>query len=114
MFAFNGKNQVETLWERYNQFIVEAKDEKKAIGGVEGDAGEEETDDGGTGPIIKEALENHTKMVERLIKSGADEKVKDKEGHVAKDYDYHPDADAEVLDQEKKAEMKRDGSRNEL
>ena len=60
MFAYNGKNQVETLWERYTQFkIKEAEVEKseKAGGAL---------DDGGTRPIIREALDNHTKMVELL------------------------------------------------
>ena len=28
MFAYNGKNQVETLWERYSQFVSDAKLEK--------------------------------------------------------------------------------------
>eukprot|EP00562_Extubocellulus_spinifer_P004543 CAMPEP_0178518028 /NCGR_PEP_ID=MMETSP0696-20121128/26021_1 /TAXON_ID=265572 /ORGANISM="Extubocellulus spinifer, Strain CCMP396" /LENGTH=908 /DNA_ID=CAMNT_0020148529 /DNA_START=66 /DNA_END=2792 /DNA_ORIENTATION=- len=104
MFAYNGKNQVETLWERYKQFMAEPK---------EGEA-EEDKEDGGTGVIIKDALLNHTKMVESLINSGADQKIKDKEGHVAKDFDFHPDADAEVLNQEKEAEKKRDASKNEL
>ena len=34
--------------------------------------------------------------------------------HTAKDFDFHPDADAEVLKQEAKAEKSRDGSKNEL
>mmetsp|Transcript_5917 Transcript_5917/g.17020 ORF Transcript_5917/g.17020 Transcript_5917/m.17020 type:complete len:928 (-) Transcript_5917:85-2868(-) len=114
MFAYNGKNQVEVLWERYAQFVTEGEAEQLAA--IEGEGGDDsaETDDGGTGGIIKGALLNHTKMIDLLVKGGADESIKDKEGHAAKDFDYHPDADAEVLDQEKKAEKKRDGSRNEL
>ena len=100
MFAYNGKNQVETLWERYNQFAAEQEDPK--------------ADDGGTGPIIREALSNHTALVDLLIKSGADTKLKDKEGHTAKDFDYHPDTDAELIEKEAKAERIRDESRNEL
>eukprot|EP00568_Trieres_chinensis_P002301 CAMPEP_0183293248 /NCGR_PEP_ID=MMETSP0160_2-20130417/2005_1 /TAXON_ID=2839 ORGANISM="Odontella Sinensis, Strain Grunow 1884" /NCGR_SAMPLE_ID=MMETSP0160_2 /ASSEMBLY_ACC=CAM_ASM_000250 /LENGTH=938 /DNA_ID=CAMNT_0025454335 /DNA_START=100 /DNA_END=2916 /DNA_ORIENTATION=- len=110
MFAYNGKNQVETLWERYRQFVAEAEAEKRQ----EGESDGEETDDGGTGPIIKEALESHTKMVDLLMKGGADASIKDKEGHTAADFDYHPEQDEEVLDQEKKAEKARDESRNEL
>jgi hypothetical protein len=40
--------------------------------------------------------------------------LKDKEGHVAKDFDFHPDADGEVLEKEAKAEKTRDESKNEL
>lgn len=104
MFAYNGKNQVETLWERYQQFVKEAEVENKG----------EPVDDGGTGPIIREALDNHNKMITLLIKSGADETIKDKEGHTAKDFDYHPDADTEVLKQQELAGKKRDESKNEL
>ena len=73
MFAYHGKNQVETLWERYTQFkIKEAEVEKseKAGGAL---------DDGSTRPIIRETLDNHTKMVELLLKSGAVTSIKDKE-----------------------------------
>lgn len=104
MFAYNGKNQVETLWERYQQFVKESE--------VESPNGK--VDDGGTGPIIREALDNHRKMVDILIKNGADQNIKDKEGHVAKDFDFHPDADSSVLEQEEKAGKKRDASKNEL
>jgi len=108
MFAYNGKNQVETLWERYTQFVKEAEMEKKTNGG------DSAVDDGGTGPIIREALDSHNKMVDILIKNGASQTIKDKEGHTAKDFDFHPDADADVLEQEEMAEKKRDASKNEL
>jgi len=104
MFAYNGKNQVETLWERYNQFLIEAEAEKT----------EEEVDDGGTGPVIQEALNNHTSLIELLLKNGADINMKDKEGHAAKDFDFHSDTDAEVLNKEVKSEKIRDASKNEL
>lgn len=101
MFAYNGKNQVETLWERYSQYVTtEAEDGN--------------SDDGGTGPIIRDALDNHTALVDMLLKSGADASLKDKEGHTAKDFDFHPDADAEVLEKEAKKEKVRDASKNEL
>ncbi|CAB9523462.1 ankyrin 3, node of Ranvier (ankyrin G) [Seminavis robusta] len=106
MFAYNGKNQVETLWERYNQFVAEAKAEKKT--------GDEKVDDGGTGPVISEALENHKTLIDQLLKAGADPNLKDKEGHAASDFDFHPDADSEVLDKEAKAEKVRDQSKYEL
>lgn len=66
-------------------------------------------DDGGTGPVIREAVANHVALVELLLKNGANPKLKDKEGHVAKDFDYNPDADAEVLSKaEKVAGSKKD------
>lgn len=101
MFAYNGKNQVETLWERYSQYVSDA------------DKGEN-VDDAGTGPIIKQALANHNALIELLLRKGADPNLKDKEGHTAKDFDFHPDADAEVLKKEANAEKARDGSENEL
>lgn len=120
MFAYNGKNQVETLWERYSQFVSDAKLEKSA--GAEGDdatknangADKKDIDDGGTGPLIQEALKNHTTLVDLLLNAGADTTLKDKEGHTAKDFDFQPDADSELLEKEEKAERKRDESKNEL
>lgn len=121
MFAYNGKNQVETLWERYSQFISDAKLEKstsadggKVSAAVEEADKKEDIDDGGTGPLIQEALKNHTSLVELLLKAGADTTLKDKEGHVAKDFDFLPDADKDLLEREEKAEKKRDESKNEL
>jgi len=68
------------------------------------------------GPLIKEALNNHTELVNMLLKAGADVTLKDKEGHVASDFDFQPEgsADSEVLENEEKAERARDESRNEL
>jgi ankyrin repeat protein len=105
MFAYNGKNQVETLWERYNQFVLEASSSGES---------KDDVDDNGTGPIIQEALKNHTSLVELLIKNGADQSLKDKEGHVAKDFDFHPDTDAEILAKEARASKLKDESKNEL
>lgn len=120
MFAYNGKNQVETLWERYSQFVSDAKLEKSSPE-EDGEAIKNEAvvktadiDDGGTGPLIQEALKNHTTLVDLLLKAGADNTIKDKEGHVAKDFDFQPDADGELLEREEKAERKRDESKNEL
>jgi ankyrin repeat protein len=98
MFAYNGKNQVETLWERYSQFVVEG----------------EPDDAEGTVPLIKEALEDHKSLVDLLLKSGADPAMKDKEGHVANDFDFHPDTDAEILEKQAKAAKVKDESENEL
>jgi ankyrin repeat protein len=47
----------------------------------------EPVDDGGTGPVIHEALDNHTALVELLIKNGADEKL-NKEGRPGI-FDFH-------------------------
>jgi ankyrin repeat protein len=101
MFVYNGKNQVDTLWERYSQYIKDS--------GEDGDV-----DDNGTGPIIREALDKHIALIELLLKNGADPTLKDKEGHTAKDFDYHPDADADVLGKEAKTEKVRDASKYEL
>ncbi|KAL7573506.1 hypothetical protein ACA910_019822 [Epithemia clementina (nom. ined.)] len=91
MFAFNGKNQVQTLLERYEQYYEEQK--QQAATGDDGQPKEDKEleDDGGTGPIIKEALSNHTALVDFLLGKGADASLKDKEGHVAKDFDYQAD-----------------------
>ena len=104
MFAYNGKNQVETLWERYNQFVEDAKTSGE----------EEDVDDNGTGPVIREALDNHVALVDLLLKNKADPNIKDKEGHVAKDFDFHPDADSELLEKATKTEKLQDESKNEL
>jgi ankyrin repeat protein len=104
MFAYNGKNQVETLWERYAQFVEDAQSS--------GD--EEDVDDNGTGPVIREALDSHIALVELLLKNGADPNIKDKEGHFAKDFDFHPDADSDLLDKASKTEKLQDESKNEL
>jgi len=114
MFAYNGKNQVETLMERYSQFVSDAKLEKGAIDAPEGGEDKKDIDDGGTGPLIQGALNNHTTLVDLLLKAGADTSLKDKEGHVAKDFDFQPDADNELLDKETKAQEKIDSSKNEL
>jgi len=117
MFAYNGKNQVETLWERFNQFVPDkskSSPEGAEADATEGEDEEEELDDGGTGAILQAALSNHTKMIDVLLANGADESIKDKEGHAARDFDYHPEADAEVLDAEREAEKKREDSHNEL
>jgi len=119
MFAYNGKNQVETLWERFNQFVPDkskssTSDSGEGGGEADADDEEEELDDGGTGAILQAALSNHTKMIDVLLANGADESIKDKEGHAARDFDYHPEADAEVLDAEREAEKKREDSHNEL
>mmetsp|Transcript_59664 Transcript_59664/g.69726 ORF Transcript_59664/g.69726 Transcript_59664/m.69726 type:complete len:917 (-) Transcript_59664:132-2882(-) len=107
MFAYNGKNQVETLWERYVQFVAEGTAE-------EGGKKESEVDDNDTGPIIKEALETHTALVESLLQAGADVKLVDKEGHTASDFDYNPDADSDILEKEERVGKMRDESKNEL
>merc|ERR1711935_801112 len=105
MFAYNGKNQVETLWERYNQFVDESKSNGES---------KEDVDDNDTGPIIQEALNHHTALLDLLIKSGADQSVKDKEGHTATDFDFHPDTDVDILAKEARAEKVKDESKNEL
>ena len=119
MFAYNGKNQVETLWERYSQFVSDSALEKSDGAAIEAPkdadgADKKDIDDGGTGPLIQEALNNHTTLVDLLLNAGADITLKDKEGHTAQDFDFQPDADSELLEKEEKAEKARDESKNEL
>jgi len=98
MFAYNGKNQVETLWERYESYMAES-----------GEADEEENS-----LIIKEALENHSAVVGLLIAAGADATLKDNEGHTASDFDFNPDLDVNLIEREKAGEKKRAKSKQEL
>jgi hypothetical protein len=103
MFAYSGKNQVVTLWERYKQYMKENSD------------GTKEVDDNGTGKVIQEALDKHIALVELLVKVGkADINLKDKEGHKAKDFDYNPDTDNDLILKAKKTTKIVDESKNEL
>ena len=70
MFAYNGKNQVQTLLDKYSEYMKEASDNSTKI--------------------IKEALSTHVEVVNMLLKYGADLDLKDNEGHVALDFDYKP------------------------
>jgi uncharacterized protein len=56
MFAYNGKNQVETLLDKYKDYIMEANDNSTKI--------------------IKEALDLHSEVVNLLLKHGADPSIK--------------------------------------
>jgi len=86
MFAYHGKNQIETLWQRYLDFAQGSEEQQK------------EAEVSGTGPILSEALDNHLKLVELLLKQGADPHIKDKEGNKAKDFDYSKETDPTVPD----------------
>lgn len=108
MFAYNGKNQVDTLWERYTQYVKETEDDASTT------KTDLAADDNGTGTIIRDALDTHIALVEMLVQAGANLALKDKEGHTAKDFDFHPNANADVLAKEAKAEKVRDESKNEL
>ena len=48
------------------------------------------------------------------MKAGADITLKDKEGHMAKDFDFQSNAEGELLEREEKTQRKRDESRNNL
>jgi len=52
MFAYNGKNQVETLLDKYGEYMKEANDNSTKI--------------------IKDALQTHVDVVSLLVKAGAD------------------------------------------
>jgi ankyrin repeat protein len=71
MFAYNGKNQVETLLDKYAEYLKDAQDANST-------------------KIIQDALKTHVNVVQTLIVNGADETLKDNEGHVAVDFDYKP------------------------
>lgn len=100
MFAYNGLNQVATLWQKYETYMSESEEVTE--------------DEGANSKIIAEALANHTDVVNILIKGGSDENLKDKEGHVAKDFDFHPEVTEEELDKEIKVEKRRKKGKNEL
>jgi ankyrin repeat protein len=74
-FAYNGLNQVASLLDKYGEYIQ----------------GE---DDNNT-KIIQEALQTHNEVVALLLASGADETIKDKEGHTAADFNYKPAVEGE-------------------
>mmetsp|Transcript_2039 Transcript_2039/g.4441 ORF Transcript_2039/g.4441 Transcript_2039/m.4441 type:complete len:919 (+) Transcript_2039:171-2927(+) len=106
MFAHNGRTQVATLWERYSQYLGDATATEKAttkqLAGGEGEAAALDAqiaalDDAGNGDIIKTAMNNHTSVVDMLVKHGADATLKDKEGHTASDFDYKPPAEKKEL-----------------
>jgi hypothetical protein len=40
--------------------------------------------------LMEEALERHAALVDLLLKSNADEKLEDKDGHIAKDFIFRP------------------------
>jgi len=91
MFAYNGFAQVQTLWARYQSYSEESN----------------EKDDEANSKIIKEALANHTTVVNLLTKSGADLTLRDNEGHTAEDFDYHPEVDGDALEQAKVEEKRK-------
>lgn len=71
-FAYNGLNQVASLLDKYGEYIQGENDNNTKI--------------------IKDALDLHNQVVDILKKHGADETIKDKEGHTAADYGYKPAA----------------------
>jgi ankyrin repeat protein len=70
MFAYNGKNQVEILYNKYSKYKQNDMDE--------------------TYNIIKIALENHIYIISLLIDNGSDISIRDNDGHIAIDFDYKP------------------------
>jgi ankyrin repeat protein len=70
MFAYNGKNQVETLLDKYADYIKDV--------------------DSNSTKIIKDALQTHVDVIDMLVTGGANKDIKDNEGHVALDFDYKP------------------------
>ena len=77
MFAYNGRNQVASLLDKYSEYV------------------KKETEDNSTA-IIQKALETHSSIVDTLLANGADEAIKDKKGNVAVDFDYKKKEPKEV------------------
>eukprot|EP00640_Fibrocapsa_japonica_P003963 CAMPEP_0113943834 /NCGR_PEP_ID=MMETSP1339-20121228/28444_1 /TAXON_ID=94617 /ORGANISM="Fibrocapsa japonica" /LENGTH=870 /DNA_ID=CAMNT_0000948801 /DNA_START=93 /DNA_END=2705 /DNA_ORIENTATION=+ /assembly_acc=CAM_ASM_000762 len=71
MFAYNGKSQVASLFDRYAEYLTKADEE-------------------GGSQIIQEALDTHDQIIKLLLDSGADGSIKDNEGNTADSYDYKP------------------------
>lgn len=110
MFAYNGKNQVQTLLDKYSDYMRDVNDNSTKI--------------------IRDALETHVEVVQLLIRSGADIAIQvqwsislppfysifcfvlwcafnftvlqDNEGHVASDFDYKA-PELELVDDETSA-----------
>jgi ankyrin repeat protein len=74
MFAYNGKNQVETLLDKYSEYMK--------------DLTEKDRENNNSTQLINEALEAHRQVIKLLIDNGADTQIKDNEGHIAVDFDY--------------------------
>jgi ankyrin repeat protein len=75
MFAYNGRNQVASLLDKYSEYVTK----------------DAESNDNST-LIIQKALETHTSIVDLLVRHGADVSLKDNKGNVAVDFDYKPKA----------------------
>ena len=70
VISYNGKKQVETLLDKYSEYMKDESDNSTRI--------------------IREALRTHTDVVQLLLAHGADPLLQDNEGHVAADFDYKP------------------------
>ena len=84
MFAYNGKNQVETLLDKYAEYFKNSEVDEILISNDGG------SDDLSSAALIRQTLQQHIDVVKFLISSGADVNVKDNEGHIASDFDYQP------------------------
>jgi len=73
MFAYNGRNQVASLLDKYSEYVTT-------------DAASGSNDNSTV--IIQKALETHSAIVEVLVAKGADPLLKDLKGNVAVDFDY--------------------------
>jgi ankyrin repeat protein len=99
MFAYNGKNQVATLLDKYSDYVKELMNDTST-------------------KLIQEALQTHKEVVEMLIGNGADESLKDNEGHLAIDFDYKaavavaPGVDDETDVKRKESVLTNSGSRS--
>lgn len=67
MFAYNGKNQVEILLEKYRDYMKATNDNSTQL--------------------LQEALATHTDLIKMLLRSGADANILDNLGHLGSDFD---------------------------
>ena len=70
MFAYNGKNQVQTLMDKYKEYMKDSNDDSTKL--------------------LQQALQTHLDLISILRHNGADISLKDNEGHTTLDFDYKP------------------------
>ncbi|CAN0243799.1 unnamed protein product, partial [Scytosiphon promiscuus] len=88
MFAYNGRAQVASLMDKYAEYLDDADDAS-----------------GESTKMMREAMAHTQSIIDLLLTSGADASLKDKEGRMAKDFDYQPPAEGEGGDDASRMEL---------
>jgi len=81
MFAYNGKAQVNALLTKYMQVIQNKKGSDASIASADNDSNLQ---------LINTSNKAFLDIIALLIASGADQKIADKAGNIAADFDYQP------------------------